>query len=257
LSFACFPLRTDKPSATVVLPKSCHQANLSCDGRCATMIEFFRSLLPRNRMIFSYAVALFTFVVTAPLLNFLTCLVVTWCAGTIFWLLLVSLYLFTAFPEETMQRSQLVEARPSLILATVVAGALFSLVAMAFMLVNTQNWPPLDASLHLTLSLVAIFASWFFVHVAFALYYARMYYDELEPPAPMPYKQGLQYPNDGPPDYWDFLYFSFTIAMCAQTSDVSVTTAPMRRIALIHSVVAFLFYTVILGLVLNGVSTLI
>jgi uncharacterized membrane protein len=221
------------------------------------MMTFLRSLAPRNRVILSCVGALLTFVVTIPFLNFLTRLVLTWCAGVIGWLLLMSLFLFSASPEETMRRSQLVEARPSLILAATVAAALASLVAMAFMLANTQDWPPLDASLHLVLSLVAVFASWFFVHVAFTLYYARMYYDELEPPSPAPYRGGLQYPADNPPDYWDFLYFSFTIAMCAQTSDVSVTTAPMRRVALVHSVVSFIFYTVILGLVLNGVSTLI
>src|SRR5207253_10660414 len=109
--------------------------------------------------------------------------------------LLVSLFLFTASPEEAMQRAQLVEARPSLILATIAAAAVASLIAMAFMLANTQDWPPLDASVPLSLSLVAVFASWLFVHVGFALSYARLYYDELAPPAPTPYKKGLQYPT--------------------------------------------------------------
>jgi len=221
------------------------------------MIEYCRSLLPRHRVLLSYAVALLTFLISLPLMRFMTCLVLTWSVGTIFWLLLVSLFLFTASPEEVMRRARLGEARRGLILATVAASAVASLIAMAFMLANTQNWPPLDASVHLSLSLVAVFASWLFVHVGFTLSYARLYYDELEPPAPAPYKKGLQYPTDDPPDYWDFLYFSFTIAMCAQTSDVSVTSAPMRRLALVHSFVSFIFYTIILGLVLNGVSTLI
>lgn len=154
------------------------------------MIEYCRSLLPRNRVLLSYAVALLTFLISLPLMRFMTCLVLTWSVGTIFWLLLVSLFLFTASPEEAMQRAQLVEARPGLILATVAASAVASLIAMAFMLANTQNWPPLDASLHLSLSLVAVFASWLFVHVGFAFSYARLYYDELEPPAPTPYKKG-------------------------------------------------------------------
>ncbi|HKA54577.1 MAG TPA: DUF1345 domain-containing protein [Candidatus Binatia bacterium] len=221
------------------------------------IIEYCRSLPPRNRLLLSYAVALLTFLISLPLMRFMTCLVLTWSVGIIFWLLLVSLFLFTASPEEVMRRAQLVEARRGLILATVAASAVASLIAMAFMLANTQDWPPLEASVHLSLSLVAVFASWLFVHVGFTLSYARLYYDELEPPAPMPYKKGLQYPTDDPPDYWDFLYFSFTIAMCAQTSDVSVTSAPMRRLALVHSFVSFIFYTIILGLVLNGVSTLI
>jgi uncharacterized membrane protein len=241
----------------VASPKTRRETNFSRDRSRTAMIEYCRSLLPRNRVLLSYAVALLTFLISLPQMRFMTCLVLTWSVGTIFWLLLVSLFLFTASPQEAMQRSQLVEARPGLILATVAASAAASLIAMAFMLANTQNWPPLDASVHLSLSLVAVFASWLFVHVGFAFSYARLYYDELEPPAPTPHKKGLQYPTDDPPDYWDFLYFSFTIAMCAQTSDVSVTTAPMRRLALVHSFVSFIFYTVILGLVLNGVSTLL
>jgi uncharacterized membrane protein len=237
--------------------KTYENANFSPDGSRTTIIAYLGSLLPRTRVLLSHAVALLTFFISLPLMKFLTCLVLTWSAGTIFWLLLVSLYLFTASPEETMQRSQLVEVQPRLVLAMTVASAIASLIAMGFMLANTQDWPPLDASLHLILSLVAVFASWFFVHVGFALTYARLYYAALEPPAPIPYKKGLQYPSDDSPDYWDFLYFSFTIAMCAQTSDISVTTAPMRRLALVHSLVSFIFYTVILGLVLNGVSTLI
>jgi uncharacterized membrane protein len=237
--------------------KTYENANFSPDGSRTTIIAYFRSLLPRTRVLLSHAVALLTFFISLPLMKFLTCLVVTWSAGTIFWLLLVSLYLFTASPEETLRRSQRVEVQPRLVLAMTVASAIASLIAMAFMLANTQDWPPLDASLHLILSLVAVFASWVFVHVGFALTYARLYYTALEPPAPIPYKKGLQYPSDDSPDYWDFLYFSFTIAMCAQTSDVSVTIAPMRRLVLVHSLVSFIFYTVILGLVLNGVSTLI
>src|SRR5215467_3378291 len=115
-------------------------------------------------------------------MRFMTCLVLTWSVGTIFWLLLISLFLFTASPEEVMRRARLGEARRGLILATVAASAVASLIAMAFMLANTQNWPPLDASVHLSLSLVAVFASWLFVHVGFTLSYARLYYDELEPP---------------------------------------------------------------------------
>jgi len=237
--------------------KTYDDANFSTGGSRTTIVGHLRSLLPRTRVLLSLTVALLTFFLSLPLVKFLTCLVVAWSVGTLFWLFLVSLYLFTASAEETMRRAQLVEHQPKLVLAMTVASAIASLIAMAFMLANTQDWPPLDASLHLILSLIAVFASWFFVHVDFALTYSRLYYDELEPPAPTPYKKGLQFPSDDPPDYWDFLYFSFTIAMCAQTSDVSVTTASMRRLALVHSVVSFIFYTVILGLVLNGVSTLI
>ncbi len=64
-------------------------------------------------------------------------------------------------------------------------------------------------------------------------------------------RKGLSFPTDEPPDYWDFLYYAFTIAMCFQTSDVTVCSRSMRRITLVHAVISFLYVTAILGLVIN------
>jgi len=59
------------------------------------------------------------------------------------------------------------------------------------------------------------------------------------------------------PDYWDFLYFSFTIAAAAQTSDVSVVTRSMRKVVLSHSVLGFLFNAAIIGMSINVAAGLI
>ena len=67
-------------------------------------------------------------------------------------------------------------------------------------------------------------------------------------------RKGLSFPNDEPPDYWDFLYYAFTIAMCYQTSDVTVESRTMRRITLVHAVLSFLYVTANLGLVINILS---
>ncbi|MBS0309160.1 MAG: DUF1345 domain-containing protein, partial [Proteobacteria bacterium] len=62
----------------------------------------------------------------------------------------------------------------------------------------------------------------------------------------------LRFPDDEQtPDYWDFLYFSFTIAVAAQTSDVTVNTRSMRKAVLAQSVLSFLFNAAILGMSVN------
>ena len=53
------------------------------------------------------------------------------------------------------------------------------------------------------------------------------------------------------PDYWDFMYFSFVIGMCAQVSDVTVTCKPIRRTVFAHSVVSFIFNAALLALTVN------
>jgi uncharacterized membrane protein len=53
------------------------------------------------------------------------------------------------------------------------------------------------------------------------------------------------------PGYWDFLYFSFTIGVAAQTADVSVMRTPARKIVLAQSVLSFIFNAAIIGMAIN------
>lgn len=53
------------------------------------------------------------------------------------------------------------------------------------------------------------------------------------------------------PNYWDFAYFSFTVAVASQTADMAVGTADVRKITLLQSVIAFVFNILILGLSIN------
>ena len=58
-------------------------------------------------------------------------------------------------------------------------------------------------------------------------------------------------------DYWDFLYFSFTIAVAAQTSDVTVMSHSMRKTVLAQSILSFLFNVTIIGLSINIAASLV
>ena len=118
----------------------------------------------------------------------------------------------------------------------------------------SKNWSPLQQSMHTASSLLAIVLSWIVLHVSYAFYYAHRYYDVDEGDPELCIRKGLSFPSDEPPDYWDFLYYSFTIAMCYQTSDVTVASRSMRRVTLFHAVISFLYVTAILGLVINILS---
>jgi uncharacterized membrane protein len=66
----------------------------------------------------------------------------------------------------------------------------------------------------------------------------------------------LEYPENPTKegDFWDFMYYSFTIAMCYQTSDVSITSMRIRRVTLLHTIISFLFVSAIIGFVVNVIS---
>ena len=69
---------------------------------------------------------------------------------------------------------------------------------------------------------------------------------------------GLKFPEPiGEPIYWDFLYFSFTIGVAAQTADVAISSRYMRKLVLLHAVLSFLFNTTILALAINVGASLL
>jgi uncharacterized membrane protein len=67
---------------------------------------------------------------------------------------------------------------------------------------------------------------------------------------------GIKFPSDNSPDYMDFAYLSFVIGMTYQVSDNSILSKEIRRLVLIHSIVSFVFNTVIIALTINEILSL-
>lgn len=61
---------------------------------------------------------------------------------------------------------------------------------------------------------------------------------------------GLRFPAPTPPDYPDFVYFSFGIGT-AQAPDVDIVSRDIRRIVTAHSIVSFFFNAAPLALIVN------
>lgn len=94
--------------------------------------------------------------------------------------------------------------------------------------------------------------AWLFANMVFTLHYAHLFYRQAKGSD----RGGLEVPGTHEPDYWDFLYFAFTLGMTFQTSDVSVTGAHMRRVVLGHCMAAFLFNMGILAFTVNALGGL-
>jgi uncharacterized membrane protein len=134
---------------------------------------------------------------------------------------------------------------------------LFSSLSMAgvgLMADISQNWPPIQAHMHTAFCLLAIVLSWILLHAFYAFYYGHLYYDVDERHPERPMRKGLNFPTDDLPDYWDFLYYSFAIAMCYQSPGVTIVSRTLRRVTLFHAILSFLYVTAILGLVINILS---
>ena len=82
-------------------------------------------------------------------------------------------------------------------------------------------------------TIVAVVTSWTAIHTLFAGYYSRLYFTN-----PI---GGIDFNQDEPPVFTDFAYVAFTIGMGFTVSDTALSGATMRRAALIHALLSFLF----------------
>jgi len=107
-----------------------------------------------------------------------------------------------------------------------------------------------DKSDAITVALVVgtLALSWLFSNMVYALHYAHLFYLD---DARGKDRGGLDFPNCDEPDYWDFVYFAFTLGMTFQTSDIDMTSRRMRRVAIGHCLAAFVFNIGVLAFTIN------
>lgn len=128
---------------------------------------------------------------------------------------------------------------------TLLSGVVLSAVVLGAVMteLNSSNK---GGALAIAVAATTIVLAWTFMNTLFSLHYAHGYYGEFGKP-----HQGLDFPGDEEPDYWDFAYFAFTIGMTFQVSDVQITTRYLRRIGLMHSAIAFFFNVFIIAISVN------
>jgi uncharacterized membrane protein len=134
-------------------------------------------------------------------------------------------------------------------LVIIVAGVA-CLAAVALVLIKAANSHGGIKALLIGIGVLSVALSWASVHTVFTIRYARAYYSGKEP-------GGIDFNNDGSPDYLDFAYVAFTIGLTFQVSDTNLGTKQIRRLALRHALLSFLFGAVILGLTINVVASLL
>lgn len=181
-----------------------------------------------------------------------------WDIGATLLLFLLVLLITRSTTERMRQRAAIQDAGRWAILAVAVAGALFSLLGLGFVQSHIKSADPGESAAYIGLIAVTILTAWMVTHAIFALHYAHDYYGPAtDADDDDGLVGGLEFPGEKQPDYWDFMYFSFVIGMTCQVSDVQVSGRMLRRLALAHGVISFLFNTIILALTINIVASLI
>ena len=65
------------------------------------------------------------------------------------------------------------------------------------------------------------------------------------------------FPAAASPTTLDFAYYSFVVGMTSQVSDVAVASRSMRRLTMIHAILAFLFNIAVLALSINIIASVV
>lgn len=166
----------------------------------------------------------------------------------------VALFFFMAnmaTPEEAAELARRREPAGRKVLAVAIILSLVSLIAVPALeisLKDTDSWLKLA---HIMASLCALFLSWILTQIFFGLEYMCLHYDDDDPELGEDGILRLDFPSRPIPDYWDFMYFTFTVAMCYGTSDVTINGHGLRRLTLLHGIFSFFYVIVIIGLVVS------
>lgn len=178
-------------------------------------------------------------------------ILVSWNAGVALFLVLIYTWMTGLSPE--LMRSRYIEEDGSapFILGVVVVAALLSVAAIVHPLATLKHVAGTERLAHMVLAATTLVNSWLLVPTMFTTHYADMFYSADEEDRP------LLFPSTSRPAFWDFAYFSFTIAAACQTSDVSTTNQEVRKTVIVHTLVSFFFNASILGFAINVTAGLI
>jgi uncharacterized membrane protein len=135
------------------------------------------------------------------------------------------------------------------VFALILAGALVSLVGVMLLLANER--PDHFESVAPWVAVASVLISWFSVHTIYALTYAKVFFRE-EPIGGIDFNFPC---TDELPQYSDFAYVAYAVGMSFAISDTNLTSSRMRKVALGHGLLSYLFGSIIVATVVNLIAS--
>ena len=212
-----------------------------------------RFYIARPRLVYAFVVGIVAgLVIPMPEARWLTHALVGWNVAVWFYLAVIWLMMVRADDVDVRQFAERQDESASVVLTAVSLAAVMSMAAIVLELA-TAKAGAIHSPFHIALTAVTVLGSWFLIPTIFGLHYAHFYY--LTEPVEAP---PLIFPEKGlKPDYWDFMYFSFTIAAASQTAEIAPGSRSMRKTVLAQAVLSFFFNASILALSINIGASLV
>ncbi|TZF86510.1 DUF1345 domain-containing protein (plasmid) [Pedobacter sp. BS3] len=219
------------------------------------MLGRFNKLDSHHRLYLSVIVAVICYFLTGQMQQ-PERLMISWlsyCAGS---LLLAWIIILSSHPKQSKSEFKLQDSSQTTVFLLVIAASVISLTAVIILLKFTKSLSEKELGKYILLCISCVICSWLLVHTVFTLRYAHLFYGD-NSTNKKEIAGGLDFPGGGEPDYLDFVYFSFTIGMTFQVSDVEISSRRIRRLAWIHGMISFAFNAAIVALSINIISGLI
>ena len=176
---------------------------------------------------------------------------VCWNGGVVLFLVMIFFWMTRLTAAQICTKYIEEDETAPFILVVVVVAAVASLFAIVEPLATIKQVSGSVRAGHFALAALTLIDSWLLVPTMFTTHYADQFYSVAADDRP------LHFPNTPEPVFWDFAYFSFTIAAACQTADVSTQHAEVRRAVLAQTLISFLFNASILGFAINVTAGLI
>lgn len=132
------------------------------------------------------------------------------------------------------------------VLLLAISGIVTVAILVAIAVELSAGQAPTPGVIILVIGTLAL--AWLFSNLVYALHYAHLFYVGGEDGKD---RGGIAFPGTKEPDYWDFVYFSFTLGMTFQTSDVDIPGRHMRKVVIFHCLAAFVFNIGVLAFTIN------
>ncbi|MFC7220778.1 DUF1345 domain-containing protein [Streptomyces polyrhachis] len=128
----------------------------------------------------------------------------------------------------------------------VITSSVGALIVVVMMLLLGKSH---GSHIGVAIALAGVFMSWASLHLMYAARYAYIYYEVTH--------GGIDFNNDDPPAYGDFLYFSYNLGMTYQVADTNVSAPRIRQVVLRQCLLSYLFGTCILAIAINLVAGIV
>lgn len=176
-----------------------------------------------------------------------------WCAACVVFLLMSGWVFFTTDAHNTRRLATREDDSRAVSSLIVLAGSLVSLGGVIYALTQVSGMQKsgqgVEATVLTVLGLLSVALSWLMIQAVYTFRYAHLYYDAPE--------GGIEFQDDGHPDYLDFVYLAVTIGMTFQVSDTNLTQKTIRRSLTGHALIGYVYNTVLVALTINTVAGLI